>query len=177
MRRLNLRINIKGFTIIELMIVLAIAGLIILIVLLAVPALQRNSRNTARKTDATYMVDAIFDYNSSIVTSSTALPPGGYDCSPPLTGKLFCKYVEGHLSYYDLSNVLFHSNQHTPPASPPAVTNPNKILLDTFARCNDDGTATSVGASVKSTVVLYEIETKDGPVPQCIDTTVNTRAP
>jgi prepilin-type N-terminal cleavage/methylation domain-containing protein len=167
----------RGFTIVEVIIVLAIAGLIILIVLLAVPALQRNSRNTARKTDATYMIGAIYEYNSSIVTSSTALPPGGYDCSPPLTGKLFCKYVQGHLSYYDLSDVLFHSNQHTPPATPPAVTNPNKILLDTFARCNADGTATSVGASVKSTVVLYEIETKDGPVTQCIDTTVNTRAP
>src|SRR5665213_459777 len=41
----------KGFTIIEVMIVLAIAGLILLIVFLAVPALQRSSRNTQRKTD------------------------------------------------------------------------------------------------------------------------------
>jgi prepilin-type N-terminal cleavage/methylation domain-containing protein len=41
----------KGFTIIEVLIVLAIAGLILLIVFLAVPALQRNSRNTQRKTD------------------------------------------------------------------------------------------------------------------------------
>ena len=39
----------KGFTIIEVMIVLAIAGLIILIVFLAVPALQRNGRNTQQK--------------------------------------------------------------------------------------------------------------------------------
>lgn len=42
----------KGFTIIEVMIVLAIAGLILLIVFLAVPALQRNARNTQRKNDA-----------------------------------------------------------------------------------------------------------------------------
>ena len=41
----------KGFTIIEVLIVLAIAGLIMLIVFLAVPALQRNARNTNRKTD------------------------------------------------------------------------------------------------------------------------------
>ncbi|MDQ3065292.1 MAG: prepilin-type N-terminal cleavage/methylation domain-containing protein, partial [bacterium] len=34
--------NNKGFTIIEVLIVLAIAGLIMLIVFLAVPALQRN---------------------------------------------------------------------------------------------------------------------------------------
>ena len=41
----------SGFTIIEVLIVLAIAGLILLIVFLAVPALQRNSRNTQRKND------------------------------------------------------------------------------------------------------------------------------
>ncbi|MEK7602696.1 MAG: prepilin-type N-terminal cleavage/methylation domain-containing protein [Patescibacteria group bacterium] len=44
--------RIEGFTIIEVMIVLAIAGLILLIVFLAVPALQRNSRNTQRGNDA-----------------------------------------------------------------------------------------------------------------------------
>ena len=49
----------EGFTIIEVMIVLAIAGLIILIVLLAVPALQRNGRNTAIKNDASALSAAI----------------------------------------------------------------------------------------------------------------------
>jgi prepilin-type N-terminal cleavage/methylation domain-containing protein len=39
----------QGFTIIEVMIVLAIAGLILLIVFIAVPALQRNGRNYDRK--------------------------------------------------------------------------------------------------------------------------------
>jgi len=43
----------KGFTIIEVLIVLAIAGLIMLVVFLAVPALQRSSRNTQREADAT----------------------------------------------------------------------------------------------------------------------------
>jgi prepilin-type N-terminal cleavage/methylation domain-containing protein len=36
-----------GFTIIEVLIVLAIAALILLIVFLAVPALQRNARNNS----------------------------------------------------------------------------------------------------------------------------------
>ena len=48
----------EGFTIIEVLIVLAIAGLIILIVFLAVPALQRNSRNTQRKNDAAAIASA-----------------------------------------------------------------------------------------------------------------------
>ncbi len=54
----------SGFTIIEVMIVLAIAGLIILIVLLAVPALQRNARNTAIKNDASAVVAAVSTYES-----------------------------------------------------------------------------------------------------------------
>src|SRR5687767_1601772 len=49
----------KGFTIIEVLIVLAIAGLIVLIVFLAVPALQRNSRNTQRKNDASQVLGAV----------------------------------------------------------------------------------------------------------------------
>src|SRR3989344_3303991 len=39
----------KGFTIIEVMIVLAIAGLIMVIVFFAIPQLQRNQRDNARQ--------------------------------------------------------------------------------------------------------------------------------
>jgi prepilin-type N-terminal cleavage/methylation domain-containing protein len=49
----------EGFTIIEVMIVLAIAAVILLIVLLAVPALQRNSRNTQRNNDVAQIAAAI----------------------------------------------------------------------------------------------------------------------
>jgi prepilin-type N-terminal cleavage/methylation domain-containing protein len=55
----------KGFTIIEVMIVLAIAGLILLIVFLAVPALQRSSRNTQRKNDAAAMAGSVANYISN----------------------------------------------------------------------------------------------------------------
>src|SRR5581483_2793412 len=48
----------SGFTIIEVLIVLAIAGLILLIVFLAVPALQRNSRDTQRKNDVSRILGA-----------------------------------------------------------------------------------------------------------------------
>ena len=39
----------RGFTIIEVMIVLAIAGLIMAVVLVAIPQLQKNQRNEARR--------------------------------------------------------------------------------------------------------------------------------
>jgi prepilin-type N-terminal cleavage/methylation domain-containing protein len=55
----------KGFTIIEVLIVLAIAGLIMLVVLLAVPGLQRTQANTAAKTDATHIAAALTSYTSN----------------------------------------------------------------------------------------------------------------
>src|SRR6266567_4574959 len=55
----------QGFTIIEVLIVLAIAGLIMLIVFLAVPALQRNSRNTSRKNDTARIATAIGNFVSN----------------------------------------------------------------------------------------------------------------
>ncbi|CAM6000314.1 unnamed protein product [Sphagnum balticum] len=47
------------------MIVLAIAGLILLIVFLAVPALQRTARNTSRKNDAANIASSISTFESN----------------------------------------------------------------------------------------------------------------
>lgn len=55
----------KGFTIIEVLIVLAIAGLILLIVFLAVPALQRNSRNTTIKNDVQNVVGGVSEFQGA----------------------------------------------------------------------------------------------------------------
>jgi len=54
-----------GFTIIEVLIVLAIAGLIMVIVFLAVPNLERAQRNNARKSDASHIASAVADYVSN----------------------------------------------------------------------------------------------------------------
>lgn len=51
--------NQSGFTIIEVLIVLAIAGLIMLVVFLAVPTLQRNSRNNNRNNEASRVSAAV----------------------------------------------------------------------------------------------------------------------
>ena len=55
----------KGFTIIEVVLVLAIAGLIFMIVFLALPALQRQQRDTQRRTDASRVLTAIQNYQSN----------------------------------------------------------------------------------------------------------------
>ncbi len=57
--------NKKGFTIIEVVLVLAIAGLIFLMVFVALPALQRSQRNTRREDDMSRVLTAVNDYQSN----------------------------------------------------------------------------------------------------------------
>lgn len=61
----------KGFTIIEVVLVLAIAGLIFLVVFLALPALQRSQRDNQRRSDVGRAIAAIQSYQSN---RSGALP-------------------------------------------------------------------------------------------------------
>src|SRR6266496_842227 len=57
--------NSQGFTIIEVVLVLAIAGLIFLIVFLALPALQRSQRDTQRKNDLSRFMSQMTQYSSN----------------------------------------------------------------------------------------------------------------
>lgn len=55
----------KGFTIIEVVLVLAIAGLIFLMVFIALPALQKSQRDTQRKDDLSRINTQVSNYQSS----------------------------------------------------------------------------------------------------------------
>ena len=55
----------KGFTIIEVVLVLAIAGLIFLMVFIALPALQRGQRDTQRRSDLSRALTKVTDYQTN----------------------------------------------------------------------------------------------------------------
>lgn len=55
----------KGFTIIEVVLVLAIAGLIFAMVFIALPGLQRSQRDTQRTQDISRLLTAIQNYESN----------------------------------------------------------------------------------------------------------------
>lgn len=57
--------NNKGFTIVETLIVLAIAATILVVVLLAVPALQANQKNTTLKTAANSLSAGVSSWSSN----------------------------------------------------------------------------------------------------------------
>ena len=61
----NQNVTKKGFTIIEVVLVLAIAGLIFLMVFLALPALQRSQRDTQRKQDVAMVVTALHNWKAN----------------------------------------------------------------------------------------------------------------
>ena len=55
----------KGFTIIEVVLVLAIAGLIFLMVFVALPALQRSQRDTQRRDDMARFISQLAQYQAN----------------------------------------------------------------------------------------------------------------
>ena len=62
---MNIKQKEKGFTIIEVVLVLAIAGLIFSMVFIALPALQRSQRDSQRKTDMSRLEVAVVSYTSN----------------------------------------------------------------------------------------------------------------
>ena len=75
----NIKANDKqrGFTIIEVVLVLAIAGLIFLVVFLALPALQRSQRDTQRRQDAGRFASQMQQYQSN--NKGAIVQDGGMD--------------------------------------------------------------------------------------------------
>ena len=62
---MNTQTKTKGFTIIEVVLVLAIAALIFLMIFIALPALQKGQRDTGRKQDANAVAAALNSYRSN----------------------------------------------------------------------------------------------------------------
>jgi prepilin-type N-terminal cleavage/methylation domain-containing protein len=143
----------KGFTIIEVLIVLVIAGLIMLIVFLAVPALQRNSRNTQRKNDVASVLGAVSEWSNN---NNGRLP--GQPTLP--TGVTAANEEAAALSNAKLG---IYSGQVTFVAG--ATTNTNATTESTVvvvrgAKCAANGDdATSTNATSRAFAAMYTVET------------------
>ena len=104
--------NKKGFTIIEVVLVLAIAGLIFAMVFIALPALQRSQRDQSRKNDTSTVAAAINNWNSANRNSGT------------FNEESLRKYVD-KLDQYDKSSEL---KVATPGASMSVASNEIKVM-------------------------------------------------
>lgn len=134
----KLKENQKGFTIIEVLIVLAIAGLIMVIVFLAVPALQRNSRNTQRTNDASLVSSAVSECMAN--TNGQPCPTGA--------------------PYLDATKL-----QQLTTAG---AANLNGYLVAYNTRCDATGTNSAAGGGSRSFTVTFQVETTGAPANRCI---------
>ena len=96
--------NKNGFTIIEIVLVLAIAGLIFLMVFLALPALQRSQRNQLYKNNLSLVVGALQNYRSN--NGGRRIPATGSSGYYPKYGSAAGIGMRNHplRSYFDAIN-------------------------------------------------------------------------
>lgn len=123
----------QGFTIIEVVLVLAIAGLIFLIVFMAVPALQASRRDTKRRSDAGQI--------AAEIESGAANRNGKY---PPLTDVV------------SLANEYDDPKEGSPYAKVDAVGDvaPGKFFYGTSLKCNDGSLGTTGGSTRQYAFVM-----------------------
>ena len=182
----------SGFTIIEVMIVLAIAGLIMLIVFLAVPALQRSARNTERKHDAGTLAASLSQFignHNGQMPNSLRTDPNTPTQADIGNSSNLNSYETSSFIYYNVSNdvvwgsdagpdttgygVVTSGTPVTTPTTPSIISLTNNkttyqaINTETISvimgeSCNDSNTA--AGPLISNTVaIFYVLETGSGP--------------
>ncbi|HET8991433.1 MAG TPA: prepilin-type N-terminal cleavage/methylation domain-containing protein [Candidatus Saccharimonadales bacterium] len=177
--------NSEGFTIIEVMIVLAIAALILLIVLLAVPALQRSASNTSRKNDASAIAAAISNY----INNNSGNLPGGINTSAGANIVLITDAADAgssaptgnseraNLGYYKSSNIFWGSTVTTataPTDNPTTAASGSNVTTESVAiipgESCDGGAATSnLQVSARDVSVFYATDSGGGQAAlQCV---------
>lgn len=140
--------NQKGFTIIEVVLVLAIAGLIFLMVFIALPALQRNQRDTQRKNDLSRAQTAIQNYQTN---NRNALP-----ADAEFNSVLKPKYLKaGSDSFSDPNGNDYTFRSGSPPAD--FNTTASEIFFTRSAVCNGDNALTT-GQGATKIAFQYKLE-------------------
>lgn len=151
----------KGFTIIEVLIVLAIAGLILLIVFLAVPALQRNSRNTQIRNSAAAILGGINDF---VTNNNGQLPT---TCT--LTGNVVSISGAAGTTPAEAKVQAGYTVACSGPAAPALPATAGVINVWLAGKCNANSNDWGV-ATARSYAAAFRIEATSGaPVPQCVE--------
>lgn len=132
----------KGFTIIEVVLVLAIAGLIFLIVFLAVPALQRGQRDTQRKSDLSRMMSQINSYQSN---NRGAVPTTQAELDAFKTNYL----VVGGDTFADPSGTVYTTTVGVVATNGATAVPANTIYYYTSATCTGETATASAGNARK----------------------------
>lgn len=154
----------EGFTIIEVLIVLAIAGLIMVVVFLAVPALQRSGRNNALNSDANSVLTGIGNFstnNGGTLPSAAAdisLSGGTVTIGASTTNQETVKVGNG-VAAVTLNGTTLKKTD---------AIGSIQVVTGTTAVCNSTGSGLSGTGSPRSYVVLYVAENGNGGILKCV---------
>lgn len=147
----------EGFTIIEVMIVLAVAGLILVIVLIAIPQLQRNQRNAARKNIVARVSTEVASYAGN---NNGALPTLNNNAQTGITGGFTTRYLTG-VNYQDPSTGTNYTIS-TGAGTPTAV---GDMRYQTTQVCNGESPV-ATGANARNYTLSVFLE---GGATYCVD--------
>lgn len=165
---MNRQYKEKGFTIIEVVLVLAIAGLIFLMVFIALPALQRGQRDTQRKSDVSRINTQISNYQSAnrgdipsqanLTTASTGFVARYLAGTGAVAGTEYKDPKSG--TGYTLSAEAAASNSTTVPGD-------GAIIYQAGVVCGTDGATTTSGATGRNYTLRIKLENQTSAY--CID--------
>lgn len=149
----------EGFTIIEVLIVLAIAGLIMLVVFLAVPNLQRNSRNNGYRSEASSILAAYSEVSSN--KNGAILSPSSSAVATSDAGK-----VKAASNPQNISTIIIEVEAGS---TGPAL---DQAVIRTGAKCTSPDPASATTAtdpgSARQISILYMVETPGSTIMQCL---------
>lgn len=157
---MNTKLTTKGFTIIEVVLVLAIAGLIFLMVFIALPALQSGQRDTARKSDVSNVAAAVTSWSNN--------NRGKF----PDTGALEVQLGKSGTTYSNLStNTTAVAVETKPAVGKATIISDANIKVWQAAKCDvvaKDGSVTIKDGTARQFVVVTKLEGGNG-TGYCLD--------
>jgi type II secretory pathway pseudopilin PulG len=142
----------EGFTIIEVVLVLAIAALIFLIVFLALPALQKSQRDTQRKQDLSRFMSQVTQYQSN---HQGSIPIGASNWTQFVTDYL----TNGGASFGDPQKGSYTLTVNGSGSTPAPSTTPSNVTIYEGAKCSNASTTPSgTGANARDVAVVMALE-------------------
>ena len=160
----------KGFTIIEVVLVLAIAGLIFLMVFVAYTALRRNQSDTARRNDLSRFISQLAQYKTNNRKTPQTIADVVEFVNGYLDGDVKAK-ADGTMTE-DKQTANFTSGFQDPDGEPYMVTVPTKytnqnpmasvnevnhiVYYYNYAKCNGESLEASQGKN--DVAIVYRTE-------------------
>lgn len=128
---MNLRNKQKGFTIVELLIVIVVIAILAAISIVAFTGIQQRARDSERASDVSNIVKALTAYTTD---ESNTWPENGAEVKSVLTG-----YATANLSS-DVINKIANNDTNPPTSSGGSTTY-------VYSTCPDSGTVTGAKVS------------------------------